>query len=127
MRTGPVTDLFKELKELRIRQSELIEQLRVLRIKESEIIEQLEAKVTVQDHQQQEETPVNEPPLLRSGARVRITNKVQRPYIWVGKWNPEAIEKYRRGTIIHIQGERIHIRTDLGPNTWRLEKNLELL
>lgn len=128
METEPesVSALIEELRQLRITGAEI-------RRRELEISERLEEILLAQERKPERthkppSVITDETPPFKTGIRVKILNKVSRPYSWIGAWDATAIAKYRLGTVTQVKGEKIYIKTDLrGINTWRLSKHLSVL
>ena len=97
---------------------QLIEELKNLRIKEAQVITKLEATL------QRTSTRSTKNPSFTTGERVFITNRIRKPVRWKKEW---SAKKERDATVTGIEGERVHIRTDNGVETWRDAKNLRSL
>jgi hypothetical protein len=60
---------------------------------------------------------------LKTGDRIRITNKIKRPVTWPQD-TPWTEERERVGTVTHLIRDQVYFRTDNGRTTWRVSKNV---
>ena len=112
MKQESIEDLIGELKELRLREAEVIERL------ESANRRQAEGKFEAVGLERSESTLG----AFVIGDRVVITNKIRKPASCNKFWTPE---RERKAIVTGIDGEKVHIKTDNGIETWRLTKNLK--
>jgi hypothetical protein len=114
---------------------ELIKELKVLKLRETEIIAQLE----VENVRRNRETRENRAQVVRHrttttttnhgferGDRIRITNQVTKP----AHWDTNETWNYRdalRATVTFTTADRIYFVTDNGVNTWRAVRNIKRL
>ena len=110
----PIGTLIKELKELRLRETELIN-----RIEQANRQRQGGRTSSSDKH-------VNHGRLtaLRKGDRVYIKNNIRRPVFPPSNW---TVYDERRATVTRVDEDKIFIKTDNGNSTWRARKNLSVL
>ena len=106
MPTETVDDLLEHLKRLKIEENQVLTKLYQARIKEKG----------------EQGGPQDCAPPYKQGDRVRIKNKI------ASVFPRRANTGDRDSTVLYTETRngklKIHIRTDNGFNTWRLEKNL---
>ena len=108
---------------------DLIEELKALRVRETAIIREIEAanelrirRASINATERRETNNAEAVPnCIRTGDRVRITNKIRRPATATATWT-EQLE--RIATVTRVTPEQIHIVTDNGTRTWRAPNNL---
>ena len=103
---------------------DLIAELKQLNLREGEVIELIEA--ANQRQTKRESAPIDAGTskfgTFRVGDRVVVTNKIRKPTNHSQHWTPE---KERRAVVTGIDGDKVHIKTNNGVETWRLSKKSE--
>jgi hypothetical protein len=108
MKNEPVEDLLKQLKELRV--------------KESNVIAKIEA-ATRQADQDSTET-YRKVDQYNVGDKVVVGNRVTKPLRAAPDW---TAFKECRGRVTDVKGDRVFYITDNGTKTWRNKRNLSLV
>ena len=111
-----IEDLIEELKALRVRETAIIREIEAAN--ESRIRRASSSTTQSRETNDAEDVSSNR---IRTGDRVRITNKIRRPATATATWT-EQLE--RIATVTRVTPEQIHIVTDNGTRTWRAPNNL---
>lgn len=102
MKTDTLSDIIRQLKELKLREARLLDRLE--KVGNSSSSDRSTSSSFV------------------IGDRVRIRNQVRKPSSWTGPWiEAEA----KAGIVTAVDQDRIALRADNGTRTWRAPKNLE--
>jgi lipopolysaccharide biosynthesis protein len=117
-----IKDLIAELKTLKIRASIIIDRLESVSARRTSVASTSNT-TTHNAVNNERELTVNG---LKSGDRVRIRNKVNKPATWPTEkaW---IREEARLATVTRVTRQQIHFVTDNGISTWRAPNNLERL
>jgi hypothetical protein len=128
MEDDRIQSIIEELRSLRIRVADLeleVEQANTRSRTRGDTTEQANAaekQANVVETQLQLQAPIANG--LRSGDRVRITNKVRKPATAGPSWTEE---KERLATVTNVTTTQVHVTTDNQTKTWRAPNNLRLL
>jgi formylmethanofuran dehydrogenase subunit A len=108
---------------------ELIQELQRLRIREGQIIAQIEqahhssnTRIPNQDNTRLPSNITSTRQTFTKGDRVLITNKIRKPKTAGINWTES---KERLAVVSKIVNDQIHVVTDNGTNTWRIQDNLK--
>jgi hypothetical protein len=110
-----ISELIKELKELRVREAIIIASLE--EANNQNIAQGATAGVA------QATSTRNFPTDFVVGERVRITNQVRKPVDWCEDfvWSEQDA---KRATVTKVTPDRVYFVTDNGIRTWRMPSNL---